>query len=121
MQGVEGHDAPALRAADQLLDAAALVHDQAEAFGDGAAQAVRPGIAGRIPPCLGEPHAVGLAPAAVLRGDGDGDLAEVLERYLVAVRLVVGVIGGSIATPVRRCIASASTVVSVTPSATTAS
>ena len=109
--------------AREVLDAAALVDDEAEAFRDGAAQAVRPGIAGRIPRCLGEPHAVDPRPAAVLRGDGDRDLAEVLERYLVAVTSVVGVgIGvGSMATSVRRCIASASTVVSVTPSATTAS
>ena len=43
VQGVEGHDVPALRAGDQLLDAAPLEDDEAEALRDRAAQAVRPG------------------------------------------------------------------------------
>ena len=47
-QGVEGRDIPALRAGLQLIDAAPLVDDEAEARGDVAAQALRP----RLPPTV---------------------------------------------------------------------
>ena len=56
-------------------------------------QTISQGIAGRIPPCLGELHPVDPPPTAVLRGEGDANLAEVLESNLVPVRVVAVGIG----------------------------
>ena len=77
----------ALRAGDQLLDAAALVDDEAESNGDSAAQAVRRRRR------VSELDAVDLLATAVGGAHGDGDLAHSLKRQLVALRRLVGVGG----------------------------
>ncbi len=87
VQGVERRDVAALRAGHDVLDAAAGGDEEAEADRDGAAQAVRRGRR------FGEPYPVDARAAAVLRGHGDRDLPDPLQRHLVPVGVLVGVGG----------------------------
>ena len=91
MQEVEGRDVPALGAGHEALDAAPCVDDEAEAHSDGAAQAVGPGLARRLPLPVSQHHAVNAHAAAVRRRHRDGDHVDAIERHLVALGLRVGV------------------------------